>query len=111
MKQVLVLIFTFLAVLAEAASADAGPRSPMKIGIIGLVHGHVESFLQGGALAPAGGILNRPDVQVVGIVEPDQKLFDKYAGRFHLAPELHFKSIQEMVARAHPQAILTFTST
>jgi predicted dehydrogenase len=71
----------------------------------------VGGFFKGGALAPAGGILSRPDVQVVGIVEPDQKLFDSYAARFQLSPELHFHSIQEMVAHAHPQAILVFTAT
>lgn len=74
MKPILVLMFTFLAVHANAAVPAAVPGSPMKIGIVGLVHGHVEGFLNGGSLTPAGGILNRPDVQVVGIVEPDEKL-------------------------------------
>ena len=110
MKQILVLIFTFLTIQARAASPDAVPGFPMKIGIIGLVHGHVESFLQGGALTPAGGILNRPDVQVVGIVEQDQKLFDSYAQRHHLPASLQFRSIQEMVSQSHPRAVLVFTA-
>jgi predicted dehydrogenase len=110
MKRILVLMFTFLAVHAKAAAPDALPGSPLKIGIIGLVHGHVESFLQGGALTPAGGILNRPDVQVVGIVEPDQSLFDSYAQRHHLSASLHFRSIQEMVFQSHPRAVLVFTA-
>ena len=81
----------------------------MKVGIVGLVHGHVGGFLASSALTPAGGILTRPDVELVGIVEPDQALFDSYARRFHLAPSLHFGSIAEMVAHAHPQVTLVFT--
>jgi predicted dehydrogenase len=109
MKQVLVLMLTFLAVHVQAAADDA-PGTPMKVGIVGLVHGHVDGFLKGGSLTPAGGILNRADVQVVGIVEPDQKLFDSYAQRYHLPASLHFRSIQEMVPQAHPRAVLVFTA-
>lgn len=108
MKLTLVIL-TFLAVHTTAV-VGATPDAPMRVGIVGLVHGHVEGFLKGGALTPAGGILNRPDVQLVGIVEPDQKLFDSYAQRFHLSASLHFHSIQEMVSQAHPRAVLVFTA-
>ena len=110
MKLILGLMFSFLAGHANATVPAAVPGSPMKIGIVGLVHGHVESFLNGGSLTPAGGILNRPDARVVGIVEPDQKLFDSYAKRHHLSASLHFRSIQEMVLESHPRAVLVFTA-
>jgi glucose-fructose oxidoreductase len=109
MKKTLGLLVLLLAVFARFAVA--AQETPLKVGIVGLVHDHVGGFFKGGSLAPAGGILSRSDVQVVGIVEPDQKLFDSYAELFHLSPELHFHSIQEMVAHAHPQAILVFTAT
>jgi len=109
MKKMLVMLLVLIAV--SGGFAMAAPETPLKVGIVGLVHDHVGGFFRGGALAPAGGILSRPDVQVVGIVEPDQKLFDSYAERFHLSPELHFHSIREMVEHAHPQAILVFTAT
>jgi glucose-fructose oxidoreductase len=96
--------------LLLAPSSFAAP-APMKVAIIGLEHGHVDGFLQTGALTPAGGILNRPDVQLVAVVEPDQKLFDSYAEKFHLSPNLHFNTIQEMAAQTHPQAALVFTAT
>jgi len=108
-KQILVLLVSLLAFPANAARSSE-PGSPMRIGIVGLVHGHVDGFLKGGALTPAGGILNRPDVQLVGIVEPSQKLFDSYAQRYRLSPSLHFRSIQEMVSQAHPRAVLVFTA-
>jgi glucose-fructose oxidoreductase len=97
-------------VLLAASSSFAAP-TPMKVAIIGLAHGHVDGFLQTSALTPAGGILNRPDVQLVGVVDPDRKLFDFYAERFHLNPNLYFGSIQEMANQTHPEAVLVFTAT
>jgi predicted dehydrogenase len=94
-----------------ASFAAQSSAAPLRVGIVGLVHGHVSGFLEGGALVPAGGALHRPDVQIVGIVEPDQQLFDSYAQRFHWSPSLHFPSIDELVARTHPRAALIFTST
>src|SRR5579863_9741684 len=99
-KKMLVMLLVLVAVSGRCALA--APETPLKVGIVGLVHDHVGGFFKGGALAPAGGILSRPDVQVVGIVEPDQKLFDSYAARFQLSPQLHFHSIREMVEHAHP---------
>jgi glucose-fructose oxidoreductase len=109
MKKMILMLLVLIGVSGRFVMA--APETPLRVGIVGLVHDHVGGFFKGGALAPAGGILSRPDVQVVGIVEPDQKLFDSYAARFQLSPELHFHSIQEMVAHAHPQAILVFTAT
>ena len=109
MKKILLLVIVFLAIQANRAVA-AVSGSPMKVGIVGLTHGHAEFSFRGGTLAPAGGLLNRPDIQIVGIVEPDQKLFDSYAQRFHLPASLHFNTIQEMASRVHPQAALVFTA-
>jgi glucose-fructose oxidoreductase len=106
----LVVLFAFLTLHAKSAVAAPG-GAPMKVAIVGLVHGHVDGFLKGGALTPAGGILNRPDVQLVGIVEPRQDLFDAYAQRYHLPASLYYHSIQELVSQAHPQAVLVFTAT
>ncbi|HEY2588618.1 MAG TPA: Gfo/Idh/MocA family oxidoreductase [Tepidisphaeraceae bacterium] len=91
-------------------SAAPQPATRLKLGIVGLVHGHAEGFFRGGALVPAGGLLNRPDVELVGIVEPDRKLFDSYAKRLHLPAALYFSSIAEMVNAAHPQAVLVCTA-
>ncbi len=102
------LIIVLLAI-HSLPTASANP-TPLKLGIVGLEHGHIEFSLRGGALAPAGGLLNRPDVQIVGIVDTDQALFDSYAQRHHISPSLHFGTIQEMVKQVHPQAVLVFTA-
>src|SRR5580704_18988510 len=104
MNKRVLLIIVLLAV--NSLSASAANPTPLKLGIVGLEHGHIEFSLRGGALAPAGGLLNRPDIQIVGVVESDQALFDSYAQRHHMSPGLRFRSIQEMVSQVHPQAVL-----
>ena len=90
--------------------AQASPTA-LRIGIIGLTHGHVSGFLNGGALAPAGGILHRSDVQLVGIAEPERQLFDGYARRYNLPSSLYFADVEQLISRAHPQAVLVCTNT
>ena len=103
------LIASVVTGAAQTTTATPPSTGVMKVGIVGLVHGHVESFLGGGNLNPAGSILKRPDTELVGIVEPDEALFEHYAQKYHLPPALHFKSIAEMVSHAHPKAVLVFT--
>ncbi|MGC2657619.1 MAG: Gfo/Idh/MocA family oxidoreductase [Bryobacteraceae bacterium] len=102
-----ILKLAFAAILSVSISFGA----PLRVAIIGLEHGHVGGFLRGGALAPAGGALNRPDVQIVAIVEPRRDLFDMYAKRDHFPEEMYFTDIDSMAAKVHPDAALVFTST
>ncbi len=100
--------FTVLALLSACTLFSA----PLRVAIVGLEHGHVTGFLEGGsALVPAGGALHRSDIQVVGIVEPKRELFDEYSQRLHLSAELYFANIADMIAKVHPDAALVFTST
>ena len=97
--------------LGGVLAAQSPSASVLRVGIVGLAHGHVSGFLNGGNLTPAGGALKRKDVQIVGIVDPDRHLFDTYAQRYHLPPSLYFASVGEMISQAHPQAALVFTNT
>ena len=114
MYRCLVLLLAVLAILnVKSVTVEGAPvnDAPLKVAIIGLVHGHVDGFLKASLLTPAGGLLERSDVQLVGIVEPRKDLFDSYAAKYHLPASLYFQSIQEMVAQTHPQAVLVFTPT
>ncbi len=85
--------------------------APLRVGIVGLAHGHVAGFLNGGALVPAGGALHRSDIQIVGVAEPDRKLFNKYSESEGLSPSLYFPTVGQLIAHKHPDAVLLFTST
>ena len=106
------LLICFLyALVSLKAAAPAEAPAPLRLAIVGLAHGHVLGFLHGSALVPAGGAARRPDVDIVGIVDPSQELFDKYAKEFHFSPDMYFSNVEDMIAHVHPQAALVFTNT
>jgi len=97
----------FLALFASAPfqgqTAPADNGTPLRVGIVGLVHGHVQGFLEHS--------LHNPEIEIVGIAEPDQALASRYAKQYALDRQLLFPSLEEMLDRAHPQAVLVYTNT
>jgi len=96
-------VFGVLFLMASHIQAEAVSPPPVRIAIIGLVHTHVRGFLP--------RALTNAEVQVVGIVEPDQKLVTQFAGLYHLNTNLFFPSIEALLAKTNVQAVATFTST
>jgi predicted dehydrogenase len=94
------LLATFTVCHAQTA-AGAEPR--LRIAIAGLVHGHVEGFFKNS--------LQRTDIQLVGIAEPDQQLAARYASQYGLDRSLMFASLEDMLQKTRPQAVLAYTST
>ena len=88
------------AVLVAAGSA-AGGEEPLRLGIAGLSHSHVH------------GILGRSgtDVRIVGIAEANRELAERYAKRYGLDPALLYGSLEEMLAKAKPEAVAAFGPT
>jgi glucose-fructose oxidoreductase len=87
----------------QVRAADTAAATPLRVVIIGMVHGHVEGFLSQS--------LHRPDIQIVGISEPDKTLALKYASQFKLDKNLLFPNLEEMLQKTHPQAALVYTNT
>jgi predicted dehydrogenase len=85
-----------------AAAAENEPP-PVRLAIVGLVHGHVRGFLD--------RLKGRTDVQLVGIADPDATLRDRYRERYGLAPEILHATTEAMLEAARPQAVAIFTST
>jgi predicted dehydrogenase len=92
-----------LAPLADGQTSASQNAAPLRVAIAGLVHGHVSGFLQAN--------LHRPDIELVGIAEPDRALAAKYAAQYHINNALLFTSLEEMLEKTHPQAVLAYTST
>jgi glucose-fructose oxidoreductase len=87
----------------QATSSERAPRAALRIGIVGLVHGHVDGFFRAS--------LHNPEIEVVGIAEPDQQLSVKYANQYGIDRSLLFSSLEEMLQKARPQAVLVYTTT
>lgn len=103
MARMIRVIGIVILVAAMAGSLMAQSTPPLRVAIVGLVHGHVEGFL--------GPALKRTDIQIVGIAEPDQALEQKYASRFHLDSKILYTDLEQMLAAVHPQALLVYTDT
>jgi len=97
----LLIAFLVLALAAPFAHSQAQP-APIRVAIVGLVHGHVEGFLS--ALPGQQGI------ELVGIAEPDQSLFERYSKKYSLPATLYFPSMEKMIEARHPQAVLVYTA-
>jgi len=69
----------------------------LRIGIVGLVHGHVEGLL--------GRPLRRNDLQIVGVCEPNRALFDRLATKYNLDPSLYYASIGDMLEATRPEVV------
>src|SRR5260221_1598366 len=93
------LAFTLL----FAATLFADTKPPLRVAIAGLVHGHADGFFSHS--------LNRSDIQIVPIPEPNRSLFDHYATKFHLDAALYHADLDEALRSTHPQAVLGYTST
>lgn len=94
--------------LAAAPVAPAGPvrfseaTGPLRVGVVGLVHGHVEGLLWQGT--------HRSDIKIVGICEPDRALFDRLAAKYGLDATLYHASLGAMLDAAKPEAVSVMTS-
>ena len=82
------LIVAAILLLANISFAQSS-TPPLRVAVVGLVHGHVEGFLQHN--------LQRPDIQIVGISDPSQSLFERYAKQFSLDPKLYYASLDDML--------------
>jgi predicted dehydrogenase len=89
---------------AAAASASIETQgTPIRLAIVGLVHGHVRGFLD--------RLRDRTDVTLVGVVDPDAALRERYRERYALRPDVLHATVEAMIEAAHPDAVAIFTST
>jgi predicted dehydrogenase len=94
----LLLFFAFFAI----PTAHAADQPPLRVAIVGLVHGHIGGWFD--------QLSAHPEVQLVGVAEPDAALRTRYATKYHLPPQLFFPTEAEMLAHTKPQAVLVYTS-
>src|SRR5579862_614465 len=103
--------YLFLAILSAglftafrtAAAQTSSSAAPLRVAIAGMVHGHVEGFLQRS--------LHRPDIQIVGFAETNTQVAARYAIQFSLDRSLLFTDLEAMLQKTHPQAVLAYTNT
>jgi scyllo-inositol 2-dehydrogenase (NADP+) len=95
------LLFALLFSVSISSGQVAHP--PLRVGIVGLVHGHVHGFL--------GQSRHSPEIEIVGVAEPDRELLKQAGAKYSFDPAILFTDLDEMLAKAHPQAVLVYTNT
>jgi predicted dehydrogenase len=89
--------------LSTAWSPQPQSEAPLRLAIVGLVHGHVSGFLR--------AALTRQDVRIVGVFDPDSNLVRSYTDRFKLGNDVGFTSVDAMLDATKPDAVAAFTNT
>jgi predicted dehydrogenase len=92
-----------LSVATNAPAQQQSDKPPVRFAMVGLVHDHAMGFLP--------RLEGRTDVQLVGIVETNRDLIQRYSSRFHLSPDLFYSNLDDLFAHTKIQAVATFTST
>ncbi|HTV41130.1 MAG TPA: hypothetical protein VMF08_11185 [Candidatus Sulfotelmatobacter sp.] len=90
----LAIALLFLACFAPRLSAQ--PTAPVRIAVVGLVHDHAWGFFP--------RFKGRDDVQLVGIVETNQVLIDRYSRRLHFSPDLFYPSLDALSVRQNQRS-------
>ena len=92
-----------LSAMSFAQAAIGANHAPLRVGIVGLVHGHVYGFLDQWR--------HSPEIEIVGIAEPDSQLLSQVASRYGFDQAQLFTDLDAMIAKVHPQAALIYTNT
>lgn len=98
------LVFCFAAALALLCCDSliaVTPGARVRVVIVGLVHDHARGLF--------GPLSRNPNVELVGISEPDTTLAVKYAAQFHLDQKLFYTDMDKMLDETHPDAVLVYT--
>lgn len=90
-----------LALAIGGLLAQNTPVKPVRVGIVGLVHDHVRGVL---------GRVTRGDIEIVGIAEPNRSVAEAYSKQYGFPMSLVYPSMEEMIEKTKPEAVLTFTS-
>ncbi len=100
-----VAIMLFMGIGSNMLSAQSVPSStpPLRLGIAGLVHGHVAGML--------GAVEQRKDIEIVGIAEADSQLAKEYQRRFHLPDRLFYSTLESMLDACRPEAVAAYSTT
>jgi glucose-fructose oxidoreductase len=91
-----------IALTGASAHAQVPAEKPIRVAIVGLVHGHVQGFLR--------TLPNNTSAQLVAIVEPDKALAKQYADKFHLPASLFSTDLESTLTTTKPDAVLVYTT-
>lgn len=101
MKKLAILLVLLLAISIQHTTAQTTAKSPLRVAVAGITHGHVGWIL---------GRKNKPDVELVGVYEPNKELRERYAKQYGFSTSLLYDDLGKMLDAVKPEAVLAFGS-
>ncbi|TMU55341.1 Gfo/Idh/MocA family protein [Flagellimonas algicola] len=95
LRTTLVFIFSILL----SFSSSFAQEQPLRVGVAGLTHTHVHWIL---------GREDKGDIQLVGMVEPNKELAQRYADQYGYSMDLVYDTLEEMISATQPEAVTAF---
>lgn len=71
----------------------------LKIGVVGLTHTHVHWIFNSA---------NNEDFEIVGIVEPNKELAERYANQYKFSMDIVFDTLEELIEEKQPMGVTAF---
>ncbi len=96
-----VAVVTMLVAGSQPSRGQA--KAPVRIAVMGLAHDHAFGFFP--------RLRDRPEVELVGVVETNRALIEIYSRRFNLSSNLFYLSLDALFSHTKVQAMAAFTST
>ncbi|MBZ0256908.1 Gfo/Idh/MocA family oxidoreductase, partial [bacterium] len=91
------------AALASQPLISRADDAPLRLAIVGLVHGHVGGFLR--------QAVEDDSIELVGVYDPTQSLREQYAARYGFDAKHLFDNLETMLDQSKPEAVALMTST
>ncbi len=102
MRKILTFVFCLLLTIHSLlAQGVAVVKKPLRVGIIGMVHAHVNWILSR---------TNPGDIEIVGIAEPNRNLAEAYSKQHGYSMDQVYNSMEEMIEKTIPEAVFAFNS-
>ncbi|WP_114747954.1 Gfo/Idh/MocA family protein [Pleomorphovibrio marinus] len=96
------LLFSFLFfTLCLNVPGSAQDNAPVKIAVVGLTHSHVHWIL---------GREDKGDISMVGVVEPNKDLAERFLGQHGLSMDLWYPDMESLFAVTLPDGVTAFGS-
>src|SRR5207249_998027 len=87
--------------LSLVMASSGQPIKPLRIGIAGLTHAHVNWLLSRA---------HESDIEIVGIAEANRDVAQRYLKKYNLPLSLLYSSLEEMLDKCKPEAVCAFNS-
>jgi glucose-fructose oxidoreductase len=102
LESMLAALLSIACLITISATAHAQDTAPIRVAIVGLVHGHVKGFLS--TLPKAA------NAKLVAIVEPDVTLTKQYQEKYHLESTPTYTDLEAMLNKEKLDAVLIYTT-